>query len=306
MIEKILNQFGVIVTAIQPLKADAVWIVDNKYILKQSSDVTIMKSAELAEKLVVAGIPVATYIKTKVGNYVCEADGKQYCLMTKLRGVHINPFDKNLNEIGKKLGSVIAELDNALKYIAINNPSDIDFEKELHGWIEPEIEKAGVKFDDGVITACHAWLPLYHALPRQLIHRDLHTDNMLFDGDDFTGFIDFDMSQINARIFDICYLGCTLLVEEYEDELQFLKWQNIFSAVLDGYVENCSLTDDEFKAMPMMFIIIEIIFTAFYCKIGQPDTAQSCVKFVNWLYQNQDMLINVLKLNGMERILPNE
>jgi rRNA-processing protein FCF1 len=65
VIEKILNQFDIKAAAIQQLKDDEVWIVDEKYILKQSSAVNITNSAELAEKLLAAGIPVAAYMKTK-------------------------------------------------------------------------------------------------------------------------------------------------------------------------------------------------------------------------------------------------
>lgn len=298
--EKILASFGIVPTIIQPLKGDAVWIVDDKYILKQSSAANIVQSAELAEKLILTSIPVAAYIKTADGSYVCEINGKQYCLMTKLQGEHINPFDMNAEEIGRKLGFAIASLDNALKGITLSNSSEIDYENELHDWIEPEIIKAGVEFDNDVFIAIHEWLPLYHTLPRQPIHRDLHTDNMLFCNDEFAGFIDFDMSQINARIFDICYFGCTLLVEEYKNELQLMKWQDIFSAVLDEYILHCQLTDNEIKAMPMMFVLIEIIFTAFFCKIKQLETAKSCVKFVNWLYCNQALIKEICDKQELE------
>lgn len=292
-IDDILIQFGVKAATVQLVKTKGVWIIDDKYILKQARGVNIIKSAELAEKLLATGILVSAYLKTVTGEYICEAAGKQYCLMTKLSGGHIDAFDKNPNEVGRKLGSIIADLDNALKDIIISNPQNINFENELHAWIVPEIESARIKFDDGVIPACYTWLPIYRRLPRQLIHRDLHTDNMLFSGDEFAGFIDFDMSQINARIFDICYFGCTLLVDEYWDESQCLKWRNIFSAALNEYAKRCQLTDDEFAAMPMMFVIIEILFTAFYCKIKEPDKAQSCAKFAGWLYQNQAMLKTV-------------
>jgi len=47
---------------------------------------------------------------------------------------------------------------------------------------------------------------LYGKLPKQLIHRDPNPSNILFEGDEVSGFIDFDLSEINIRL-----VGCLLL-----------------------------------------------------------------------------------------------
>lgn len=67
--------------------------------------------------------------------------------------------------------------------------------------------KNNVFFNDGVMNDIVAFLRRdYKTLPRQLIHRDMHTSNLLYRNGMFS-FIDFDMSQRNVRIFDIVYLA---------------------------------------------------------------------------------------------------
>ena len=290
MIEAILKQFGVKATKKEPLKPASVWLIDDELILKQSSPRSIARSAELSKKLADAGISVPVYIRALKDSYVYEVHGNTYCLMTKLIGEHIDPYGCSSHEIGHTLGLAIADLDNALRGITIANVHNADLEREMHGWILREISKSEIAFDTNVIPACAEWLELYRTLPRQLIHRDLHADNMLFHGDNFVGFIDFDRCQINARVFDLCYFGCTSLSEGYEDEKHLTKWEKLFSALLQGYCERCPLNVNELKAIPMMFVMIEIIFTAFYCKTDQFNTAQKCADFTNWLYRNQDAL----------------
>ena len=55
---------------------------------------------------------------------------------------------------------------------------------------------------------------VYDDLPKQLIHRDVHFGNFLFFEGNLSGYIDFDLSQRNIRIFDICYFLTGLLAEE--------------------------------------------------------------------------------------------
>jgi len=46
---------------------------------------------------------------------------------------------------------------------------------------------------------------LYGKLPKQLIHRDPNPSNILFEGDEVSGFIDFDLSELTSVV------GCLLL-----------------------------------------------------------------------------------------------
>jgi Ser/Thr protein kinase RdoA (MazF antagonist) len=41
-------------------------------------------------------------------------------------------------------------------------------------------------------------------------------------------------------------------------------WSEIFGGILDGYSKTIELTKGELKAIPYMFVFIELIFTAYY------------------------------------------
>ena len=49
-----------------------------------------------------------------------------------------------------------------------------------------------------------------------IICRSQVLEGLFFEGD-FSGYIDFDLSQRNIRIFDICYFLTGLLAEETEN-----------------------------------------------------------------------------------------
>jgi Ser/Thr protein kinase RdoA (MazF antagonist) len=156
----------------------------------------------------------------------------------------------------------------------------------LSAWIIPEFEKNGVSFNNGVMDSIITFLSRdYKTLPRQLIHRDMHTSNLVYDNGVFS-YIDFDMCQKNVRVFDIVYLGCSQLVENYKDDTRLKQWHEIFTGILHGYNELLPLSDEEIKALPFLFVFDEMIFAAFYFKTGEPGIAESCLNMANWLYEN--------------------
>jgi hypothetical protein len=174
--------------------------------------------------------------------------------------------------------------------IASETGVDADLGVELKSWIGDELGRKQIPVREEVMRACHDFLPLYAALPRQLIHRDMHLGNLLFEGGRFTGYLDFDISQKNVRIFDICYMGASMLVDIYKDEGKLDGWRAVFDGVLRGYEKAQPLTEAEKAAIPGMFIAIELIFTAFFSKIGQPGTAIFCAEMTNWLFDHQDRI----------------
>ncbi|MDE6063841.1 MAG: phosphotransferase, partial [Lachnospiraceae bacterium] len=114
---------------------------------------------------------------------------------------------------------------------------------------------------------------VYDSLPKQLIHRDVHSGNFLFSEGNFTGYIDFDLSQKNIRIFDICYFLTGLLAEETEEALTKSEWLANVKAVIAGYESIIKLSEKEKAAIPCVMECIEILFVAYF--IGMEDTKQA-------------------------------
>ena len=259
------------------------WDVDGQYILKKGTDTAILeKSMRLGCLLAAKGIPVPEYI-----GQPAQKDGAYYVLMRKLPGRHPDPYKGAPYENGVTMGRAVAELHAALREIPDDfDCSDADCMQELDEYILPEIQVPG-----RVLNYARAFGPLYKALPRQIIHRDAHTANMLFEDRSFTGWLDFDNSQRNVRMLDLCYLGATLLVGNYRKHRRLETWREIFRGVLRGYDQISRLSEEEFAAVPYLFVHIELLFAAFFSKNGQGRTSKKCLAMAKWLYRHRGILI---------------
>lgn len=84
-----------------------------------------------------------------------------------------------------------------------------------------------------------------------MIHRDIHFGNFLFADGAFSGYIDFDLSQRNIRIFDPCYFLLGLLCEEEDFKITEETWFIMLKNVFDGYESMQKLTAAEKGLSPM-------------------------------------------------------
>ena len=264
--------------------------IDGAYILKKSSNpAEFDKSIKLSHALASTGLPVVEFINTRDEKPYFSKDGICFCLMKKITGEHVDPFSGDCKQNGFMLGEAAARLHMALSEItAEQDIYEADFAHELEVWILPELaeKQLSESFEEGVLSACREITKTCKSLPRQLIHRDMHTGNLLFDNGKFSGYLDFDISQKNVRIFDVCYLGCSLLVENYGDDGRLKQWQEIFCGILNGYEFVQPLEEAEIDALPGLFVLIEVLFTAFFSKQNQPELVQSCIDMTNWLHKH--------------------
>lgn len=75
----------------------------------------------------------------------------------------------------------------------------------------------------------------FDKLPRQLIHHDPNPSNILFVNGEVSGFIDFDLSERNVRLWDPCYYATGILSEWRDVENIYEKWMDILKGILRGY-----------------------------------------------------------------------
>ena len=296
-INKILSLFGVKHSDKITQVYKSAWNIDGKYILKRNTDsAQYDKSILFSNLLIEKNLPVARFYKTTEGKDYVFFDGAYFCLMNKMNGHHLDPYSGDIYKNGKMLGIIVAALHLALKDVEDQVQCyEAHCIRELGGWIKGEIEKNTIVFADGVIDDCYGFEDLYESLPRQLIHRDMHLANLMFDNNLFTGYLDFDISQKNVRIFDICYLGASMLVDNYLNSERVKAWKEIFRGVIDGYQSLSRLSKNELASFYMMFVLIEVIFSAFFAQLGQKEISNSCVDMTNWLYKNRALLEEVKK-----------
>ena len=184
------------------------WKINDAYILKKSGSVAeLTKGMTLSRLLREHHVPVTQFYSTKKGESYFKADNAYYCLMKKIPGKHLDPYTGDRFKNGIMIGAIIARLHIALQKIQDQvDCYDSDYKHEFYHYVLDEFKHKHIKIRKEIIESSQSFLPLYSTLPRQLIHRDLHLGNLLFEEGTFAGFIDFDISQTNVRLFDVCYM----------------------------------------------------------------------------------------------------
>jgi Ser/Thr protein kinase RdoA (MazF antagonist) len=304
MLEDVLHLFGV-EKAVDTRQANTrSWVIDDAFVLKSNEKQAEFNKSILLNRLLLSeGVPVIEYLTTRSNEHYAFHDNKYWCLMKKIKGAHLDPFEGNAKGNGILLGRAVAKIHKALKSIEGKiEVWDNDFFTELSSWIVPELEKSGTSFDSALMERIYAFEPVYRTLPRQIIHRDMHPGNLLFESGVFTGYLDFDLSQRNVRIFDIVYLGCGLLVDNYKDETRLRQWRDIFAGIIQGYAELSPLSADELDSIPVLLLFDEVLFTAFFFSIDQPVVAKSCIEMTKWLYENISAPVKPVLLQCVETL----
>lgn len=196
---------------------DSAWQVGEDFVLKTYKDINMLqRNIKVLHILDSMEIPIGGIVLTKDKKTYAKDDEYYYILTNKLSGSNITDIHKN-TAIASEMGCVLAKLHKALKKCETQDDFwNNSLLKEMKGWIRAVFVKNNWKyiderkFDDTVKNLEN----LYDKLPVQLIHRDVHLGNFLFDKGSFSGYIDFDLSQKNIRIFDFCYFMLGLISEE--------------------------------------------------------------------------------------------
>ena len=160
-------------------------------------------------------IPAGAIIKTNNNSNFVNDDKYYYLLSEKVQGNNLVSMNGNI-KLAKEMGQIIARLHVAFKECEVQEEFwDNSLLNELKGWIKESLDGSGWKcISKEKYEELESKLEeLYDKLPVQLIHRDVHFGNFLFDNGQFSGYIDFDLSQRNIRIFDLCYFMLGLLSE---------------------------------------------------------------------------------------------
>ena len=219
------------VSAIEPIssywgKTSLVITTDGKYfILKEKHSLSqAMQEFNLLSKLSNAGAPVAVPVRLINGEHFLLVNERTYCLYPKLPGKVVEEhYAGSALERARSFGKAIAFLHSCLLMCEnIGDIPELKLIEQIQEWAIPCIRKNG-EIVDGY-TVEETWnafeqemVQLEDDLPKQLIHRDLHPANMLFENGGLTGFVDFDMIVSGFRIFDVCYCATSILVGGFQD-----------------------------------------------------------------------------------------
>lgn len=277
-------------------KYPSVWEVDHAYMIKVYDDKEqLHRNVKILSQLLACGLPVAEIVFTSNGQAFVTEDDKYYLMTRKLQGSNI--ADIHDIKIAYQMGAVIGRLHEAFlkceKGMSFGNNSLLE---EMKGWILKNLRENEWTLisESEYLDTVQILEVCYDSLPIQLIHRDVHFGNFLFSEGNFSGYIDFDLSQRNIRIFDICYFLTGLLTQESGWRLHADTWLHIVKSVVDGYDSIQKLHPVEKAALPCVMKCIEILFVAYFISIDDLRCAKDAAEVFHYVQACENEIKNAV------------
>jgi Ser/Thr protein kinase RdoA (MazF antagonist) len=293
-ISQVLEKWNITDEHIKQIYSSA-WQIGDKYVLKTGSNIDeVHRNLLIINALSSQNLPVATIIKTVDGlDYIIE-DNTYFFISKKIDGEHLaDIYNSKYSELAYLIGEVIGKLHIAFRACQEKiSCNDNDFYGEIIGWVSQTYHDKNITLiPEDILKECVSELKnIYPSLPRQLIHRDIHLGNMLFQNNLLTGYIDFDLSQINARIFDLCYMSLSFLIGNVDNQDKTIKWFEILNNIVNGYSAVISLSHNEKKAIPIMMVAIEMLFVAYFINNNDSECANGAAKMLLWVWENKEKI----------------
>lgn len=274
--------------------ADNVWQIGKDYFLKTGDRSALLRNILVAKAIAKCGLSAAVPVPTIKGDDFTD-DSNNFVLLRRLNGEPLSKaerFGDKCGDFGFKYGQSIARLHNALAAVE----KDIQpFEQNLFAYVTeyalPKVQKQNIQWNMGIPNSffedyIHNFGELFGKLPKQLIHRDPNPCNILFSGSEVSGFIDFELSERNVRLWDPCYCATGILSEQRDAVNAYDKFPEILNAVLHGYDSVNPLTDEEKKAVYYVICSIQMICVAYFESINEyKDLAKT----------NREMLLCIIE-----------
>lgn len=267
---------------------------EQSYVLKRKGNLDqIIAEVKLLTTLSKYNIKVQQPLKTLEGEYFISYGNTYYCMYEYLTGSA--PELKNIDQLkllASDIGKEIAKLHQALSKLH----TEIQFiERNLYmgiyKWAIPTIEKSQVA-NSKVIQLMKQLKPdiekILPSLPKQIIHRDTHLSNLVFEKNSFRGFLDFEIAEVNIRIFDICYCLTSILSELFANERLKKQWFSLINPIVEGYNNQNSLTQEERSALWYVMLAIQVIFMTYF--ISSPELLKINQDMFLWIYENRKII----------------
>lgn len=288
------------------------WQIGDEYVLKVYQNLQLLtRNQAMLQVLGEQKIPVGQVIPT-LEHALYVADGSVYYFLSKkLPGSKVAAFS-NIKSLAWDMGQAIARLHKAfLACEGMEGLWDNSLLDEMNGWVKKQLERTGWSSisREEYERLVSKLADLYGQLPKQLIHRDIHLGNFLFAEGEFSGYIDFDLSQRNIRIFDLCYFLAGLLSKEEGYGLTQEQWFVFVEQVFAGYSSAVpagqgetfgeeesalQLSDAEKEAAPYVMECIELLCAAYFEKIHDTACAEDACRIYGFIKAREKRILEIL------------
>lgn len=278
------------------------WNIGEKYVLTTGTNIVGFRMHSLlAELLSKKGINVSCPMKTKDGQDFFQNEDRFYALLNRVEGRYLAPEERYADDrelVGEKYGKAIGKLHCALKELDDKlEVNDSNLYDTVIKWAMPEtkriMEQWNCPLPDSFFEEYKkSFGEVHHMLPKQVIHRNPNPTNVLFNEREVTGFIDFNLSEKNVRIFDPCYCATGILSESGKVSGGYEKWPEILKGIINGYNSICPLTSYEKASILNVIYSIQMIFIAWLNgRDEEKDIAMENRKMLIWIWENSDVII---------------
>lgn len=275
--------------------SDTAKYVGTDYVIKYTGNLgNVTKAIDIGKALESVGLNAAAVVPAAEGKEYVQRGELYFFLTRRVKGVRILASRVYLDEYAQKarfIGEIVGQLDLALAKIDVPadeaDPFAAARDRELPTL--KDVLNADSEFTEAYIRETGR---LCGALPRQIIHRDPNPGNIIVSGDKW-GFIDYELSERNVRIFDPCYAATAILSETFEEgnEAKLDRWTGIMKEILYGYDSVVHMTAEEKEAVPYMILTNQLISTAWFAdKEKYRNQYETNLKMTRWIIRNFDRL----------------
>lgn len=187
--------------------------VGDDFVLKYTANLgKLKKHIEVSRALESIGLLTAVPVKTLDGQEYIQ-DGEVYFYLTRrLPGKQLVSHSFGEGDT-RFVGEIIGQLHLALCKIE-DCVSEADLLSTVRDWALPKTKAAMNLSESFCAEYLNTFSALYPKLPRQIIHRDPNPGNIIC-AEGRWGFIDFELSERNVRIYDPCYAATAVLSETF-------------------------------------------------------------------------------------------
>ncbi len=275
-------------------RSESTFFVGDAHVLKCSARLgELHRQAALQRTLFAHGL-AAKIVPAADGREIVRIGEMDFMLNERLKGRPANAMQMMAeSQQAHAVGEGLARLHAALRECDPLLCAEEDLLATLRDWAVPAAQRA-MNLDSAYVqTYLDRFAALYPQLPKQIVHRDPNPDNIFLLEGRVEAFLDFDLSRILPRIFDICYAATGVLSDAFTrvDSAKQPAFFDVAQAIWHGYHAVAPLTDAEKQALPDMVIAIQMICVAAFSGTEKfAELAETNRRMLRMMLENDEKL----------------
>lgn len=279
-------------------KNNRAFYVGKDFVLKFSKNLSEVKNAiALCNAIKRAGLCISSPIESTDGREYIQDGELSFYVTRRISGTQMIAHDFYKGDYSAKarfVGEIIGQLHLILRQ-AKTPVDDINLYESVKNWALPRTKEILSLSESFCRDYLNEFGKLYDKLPKQIIHRDPNPSNIIVSQEGW-GFIDFELSEKNLRIYDPCYAAIAILSESFDkkEQTKLSKWLEIYRNILWGYDSVVRLTNEECIALPYVVIAEQLVSIAWFSeKEKYTEIFETNKRITIWLIT----IFDELKLN---------